>query len=123
MPAWVRKFVVAVAIVVIAAAGVTAPGLAHATGHPTQTAALTKHAGHVQATGAATTPCDKHGPLHGKGKPDHPCCAAACATTLAFIVATVDLSYPPSDTERSIPVTQTFPAAPIGSIERPPRTI
>lgn len=123
MPTWARKFIVAVAIVVIAAAGVTAPGLAHAAGHPTQTAALTKHAGHVHAAGAATTPCDEHGPLHGKGKADHPCCAAACATALAFIVAIVDLSYPPSDTERSILVRQAFPAAPIGSIERPPRTI
>jgi len=126
MPAWVRKFVVMVAIAVIAAAGIAAPQLAYASSHSAPIAAGAEHdhdTGHVQASGTtATTPCDEHGPLHGKGKPDHPCCAAACAG-MAFVATVADLSYPPPVIERWMPVREMFRPAPTASIERPPRTI
>lgn len=123
MPAWVHKFVVMVAIAVIAAAGIAAPQLAYASSHSTSIAAAAEHdhdTGHVHAS--ATTPCDEHGPLHGKGTPDHPCCAAACAG-MAFVTTVADLSYPPPVIERWMPVREMFRPVPTASIERPPRTI
>lgn len=121
---WARRLVGVVAIVVIAAAGMTAP-LAHASTHAAVVplAEIGHHSGNANMATVAATSCDEHGLQHGKVKAAHPCCAAACAAMLAFIVAPTDLSYPPSEREQSTLARPALAPSPIRSIERPPRTI
>lgn len=122
---WLRKFTAIILIGTIAVLGMTTPRLAHASHHAVQTFAMVKHdhhAGLINGAGAARLPSDETDPQQQKGKPDHPCCGAACMVFI-FLGPTADLLYPRLIIERWMTAKETFPAAPIFSIERPPRTI
>lgn len=128
MAVWLQKFVIAVAMIGIAGASVTAPGSANASGLSAYLIMVAKHDPNadevdVHAGGAAAAPCHEHGQLHGKGKLNHPCCAATCAGALAFIFAAINLSYPTIGITGATRVHHTFLPAPIASIERPPRSV